>query len=80
MSYFEGPHNLLRAQIFFFVIETYYIVTDASISADSADPLSVNFEGPRAILRPSAREPALFLPLNRSRAVAKIPFLKQIRI
>ena len=59
MSYFEGPHNLLRAQIAYFVNGTYNGITIASKFAGHADPPSVNFESPQAILRTNALGPTL---------------------
>ena len=46
MLYFEGPHNLLRAKIFFFANSTYNGITVTSKSAGPAGPPSVTFEGP----------------------------------
>ena len=40
---FEGPHNCLRAEIYFFVNETYNVITVASKSAGPAGPPNVNF-------------------------------------
>ena len=59
MSQFEGPQNILRAQIF--VNGNYCSITVASKFAGPAGPHSVNVEGPQAILQAIGPRARLFL-------------------